>query len=67
MTKNRELQITIGMIQIEFPGGTFRSTRLAEYVGAFLSDGGNPYVRIDITAHCLSALVELRSIEAARR
>jgi hypothetical protein len=66
MTKNRALQIIMGMTQIDFPGGTFHSTRLAEYVGAFLSDGGNPYVRIDITAHCLSALVEIRSIAAAR-
>jgi hypothetical protein len=64
MTKNRALQIPTGMIQLDFPGGTFRSTRLAEYAGAYLSAGGNLYSRIDVTAHCLSALMEMQSIAA---
>jgi hypothetical protein len=67
MTKNRALQIPTGVIQLDYPGGTFfRSTRLAEYAGAYLSGGGNLYARIDVTAHCLSALMEMQSISAGR-
>ena len=65
MSKNRTLQILPGTLQLNYPGGTFfRSTRLAEYAGAYLSGGANLYARIDITAHCLSALVEMQSIVA---
>jgi len=67
MTKNQALQIPTGTIQLDYSGGTFfRSTRLAEYAGAYLSGGGNLYARIDITAHCFSALMEMQSIAAGR-
>jgi hypothetical protein len=66
MAKNRALQIPTGITQLDFPGGTFRSPRLAEYAGAYLSGGGNLYVRIDFTAHCLSALMQMQSIAAGR-
>jgi len=67
MTKNRTLQIPAGTLQLDYPGGTFfHSTRLAEYAGAYLSGGANLYARIDITAHCLSALVEMQSIVTGR-
>jgi hypothetical protein len=67
MTKNRALQIPTGTIQLDYPGGAFfHSSRLAEYTGAYLSGGGNLSVRIDVTAHCLSALLEMQSIAGGR-
>jgi hypothetical protein len=67
MTKNRTLQIPTGTLQLDYPGGAFfYSTRLAEYAGAYLSGGGNLYVRIDITAHCLNALIEMQNIATGR-
>ena len=67
MTKNQALQIPTGTIQLDYSGGTFfRSTRLAEFAGAYLTGGGNLYARIDITAHCLSALMEMQGITAGR-
>lgn len=64
MTKNQALQIPIGIVTLEFHGATFYSMRLPEYAGAYLSGAGNPYARIDITAHCLSALLEIQSVGA---
>ncbi len=67
MTKNRALQIPTGTVQLDYPGGTFfHSMRLAEYAGAYLSGSGDLYARIDVTAHCLSALTEMQSIAAGR-
>ena len=37
------------------------SDGFADYAGAYLSAGGNLYARIDVTAHCLSAFMAMRS------
>jgi hypothetical protein len=67
MTKNRTLQIQPGTLELAYPGGTFfHSPRLADYAGAYLSGGGNLYARIDVTAHCLSALIEMQRIAMSR-
>jgi hypothetical protein len=67
MTKNQALQISKGAVQLDYQDGAFfRSPRLARYAGAYMSGGGDLYARIDITAHCLSALLEMQGIAARR-
>jgi len=67
MAKNRALQIPTGTIRLDYSGGAFfHSTDLAGYAGAYLTGGGNLYARIDITAHCLSAFMEMHGIAAGR-
>ena len=60
MAKNRLLQIQPGQTRVEFGGGTYLSSPLlADYAGAFLAGKYDPYVRIDYTEHCISALLDL--------
>jgi hypothetical protein len=67
MMKNRALQIPSGTTQLDFPSGaSFRSPRLGDFAGAYLIASGNLYSRIDITAHCLNALMELHGIPMGR-
>jgi hypothetical protein len=67
MDKNRALQIRPGLTELDFPeGASFRSAHLADYAGAFLGGGTSLYVRVDITGHCLNALIEMQSITGAR-
>jgi len=66
MRRNRGLQIPLGASELDFvSGASFRSPRLADHAGAYLMAPGNLYTRIDLTAHCLSALVEMQSIAKA--
>ena len=67
MTRNRALQIAPGLTELDFPSGaSVRSAHLVDYAGAYLAGAGALYVRIDVTAHCLSALVEMQGIVANR-
>jgi hypothetical protein len=60
MSKNRSLQIQLGQTQIELGGGSYLSSpSIAAYAGAFFAGRNQPYVRIDYTEHCISALLEL--------
>jgi len=60
MTKNRLLQIQTGQTRVELADNTYLSSpSIADYAGAFLAGTHEPYVRIDYTEHCISALVEL--------
>ena len=60
MTKNRLLQISPGQTRIELGNGAYLSSpAVADYAGAFLAGRHHPYVRIDYTAHCICALMEL--------
>jgi hypothetical protein len=60
MAKNRLLQIQPGQTRIELGNGTHLSSpSVAEYAGAFLAGTHQPYVRIDTTEHCISALMQL--------
>ena len=46
--------------RIELGNGTYLSSpSVADYAGAFLAGRHDPYVRIDYTQHCISALMEL--------
>lgn len=60
MAKNRSLQIQSGQTRIELGNGTsLSSPSVADYAGAFLAGTNDPYVRIDYTEHCISALLKL--------
>ena len=60
MSKNRSLQIQPGQTRIELGSGSYLSSpAIADYAGAFLAGTKQPYVRIDLTEHCISALLEL--------
>ena len=60
MAKNLSLQIQPGQTRIELGNGTYLSSpSVADYAGAFLAGRHEPYVRIDYTEHCISALMEL--------
>lgn len=60
MTKNLALQILPGQTRIELGSGAYLSSpNVADYAGAFLAGRYQPYVRIDYTQHCLSAMIEL--------
>jgi len=60
MAKNLALQILPGQTRIELASGAYLSApAVTDYAGAFLAGTHQPYVRIDYTQHCLSALVEL--------
>lgn len=60
MTKNRSLQILPGQTRINLGNATYLSSpTVADYAGAFLAGTHEPYVRIDYTAHCIAALLEL--------
>jgi hypothetical protein len=37
---------------------------VSDYAGAFLAGTHQPYVRIDYTQHCLSAMIELTQRQA---
>lgn len=61
MAKNRDLQIQPNRDRLRFAEGTYLSSpRLRDFSGAFLAGTFSPYTRIDITGHCLSAMVKLR-------
>jgi hypothetical protein len=60
MAKNRLLQIQPGQTRIELGNNAYLSSpSIADYAGAFLAGTHEPYVRIDYTEHCISALLEL--------
>lgn len=60
MEKNRSLQIEPGQTRIDLGNSTFLSSpSLADYAGAFLAGTHHPYVRVDYTVHCMTALLEL--------
>ena len=60
MARNRSLQIQPGQTRIELGNGaTLFSPFIAQYAGAFLAGTHEPFVRIDTTEHCISALLEL--------
>jgi hypothetical protein len=60
MAKNRSLQIQPGQTRIELDNGAYLSSpSVADYAGAFLAGTHQPYVRIDYTEHCISALRDL--------
>jgi len=60
MIKNLALQIVPAQTRIELGNGAYlASPTLADHAGAFLAGTRQPYVRIDYTEHCLSALAEL--------
>jgi hypothetical protein len=60
MAKNRLLQIQTGQTRIELGNNAYLSSpSIADYAGAFLAGTHEPYVRIDYTEHCISALLEL--------
>jgi hypothetical protein len=59
MIKNVSLQIQPGQTRIELGNDTYLSSpSVANYAGAFLAGGHQPYVRIDYTEHCICALLE---------
>ncbi|MBL8702891.1 MAG: hypothetical protein JNK67_31200 [Alphaproteobacteria bacterium] len=67
MTKNLALQIVPGQAEVERSDGR----RLpipddARAAGAFIAMRSRPVIRVDYTAHCISALIELQR-RAARR
>jgi len=60
MAKNRSLQIQPGQTRIELHNGAYLSSpSVTDYAGAFLAGTHQPYVRIDYTEHCISALLDL--------
>ena len=60
MARNRSLQIQAGQTRIELGNGaSLASPAIAEYAGAFLAGTHEPFVRIDTTEHCISALLAL--------
>lgn len=60
MARNLSLQIQPGQTRIELGNGAYLSDpAIADFAGAFLAGTKQPYVRIDLTEHCLSALVDL--------
>jgi hypothetical protein len=64
MDKNRLLQIRKGQTRIELGNGAYLyAPSLADHAGAFLAAAREPYVRIDFTEHCISALLELDKVK----
>jgi len=64
MALNLPLQIATGQTHANLPGGAVLSSpRFAKYAGAFLAGISKPYIRVDFTAHCISALIELDQIQ----
>jgi hypothetical protein len=67
MAKNRSLQIQPGQTRIELGNDSYLSSpSLAHYAGAFLAGTDQPYVRIDYTEHCISALLALSEVKGWR-
>ena len=61
MATNLSLQIQPGQTRIELGNGAYLADpAISDFAGAFLAGTKQPYVRIDITEHCLSALVDLK-------
>lgn len=61
MQHNRAMQILPGMTRVRRDdGATVTSQRLAEYVGAFLVSTAVPKTQVDVTGHCLSALIRMQ-------
>jgi hypothetical protein len=60
MVKNNALQIQPGQDRIDLGhGATLFSPAIAEHAGAFLAGAQQPYLRIDLTEHCICALLEV--------
>lgn len=60
MTKNRGLQIRPGQQRLELGGdASLLAPHLSEYAGAFLAGPYSPMTRIDLTQHCISAMIKL--------
>jgi hypothetical protein len=60
MRKNLALQIQPDQDRIDLgAAGVLLSPHLARFAGAFLAGKDTPLARIDLTEHCLSALVEM--------
>ena len=64
MHRNRKLQVHVSMtgVLVE-PGST--SKNLQEFDGAFLLSISEPVVRVELTGHCLNALVIMSCIGRA--
>ena len=67
MRKNYALQIrpVRGRFAVAH-GVSIVSPRLAEFDGAFLMESQRPYIRIDMTDHCISAMLKLRQLSSSR-
>jgi hypothetical protein len=53
-----KLQIQPGQELIALNGDAYlRSSRIADFSGAFLAGLYDPEVRLDVSAHCISAMV----------
>ena len=60
MDLNLLLQILPGQDRVALGNGaTLVSPNLSDYVGGFLAGPANPLLRIDITGHCLSAMIRM--------
>jgi hypothetical protein len=67
MAKNRALQLRPGQTRVELADHAYLSSlRLSDYAGAFLAGVYSPRVQIDVTGHCLSALIELQELGGLR-
>jgi hypothetical protein len=65
LPKNLSRQVRPGQNRIDLGGGAYlSSSRLSGYAGAFLESIANPVTRIDLTGHCLSAMMMLESMPA---
>lgn len=60
MAKAAGLQIRPGQEGLEFPGARVSAPRMREFAGDFLLGRYLPKVQVDMTAHCLSAMIKLR-------
>jgi len=64
MAKNHALQLQSGQSRIELGGGAYLwAPRAAGHAGAYLAGRYQPYTRVDLTGHCISALTDLQSLD----
>jgi len=68
MTHNRRLQIWSGQESFMLDDGVeIRSPRFPLYAGAFLMSSKGAKIQVDVTAHCLSALIRMQNAGLARQ
>lgn len=61
MQRNRTMQILPEMSEIKLDDGRrVKSERLSDFAGAFLVSSTVPKTQIDVTGHCLSALIRMQ-------
>jgi hypothetical protein len=66
MSKNRSLQIRQRQDHIDLSEGAYLSApQLSHYAGAFLAGRARPYTRIDLTQHCMSAIIEMQRLRTS--